>query len=63
VPPQLRGCVLHFTNGAAPKLVDQATYNQGTPVYVIASATRVWVVGLGCTAADPELIASVPLAG
>jgi hypothetical protein len=63
VTPQLRGCVLHFTNGAAPKLVDQATYNQGTPVYVIASATRVWVVGLGCTATDPELIASVPLAG
>jgi hypothetical protein len=63
VTPQLRGCVLHFTNGAAPKLVDQATYNQGTPVYVIASATRVWVVGLDCTATDPELIASVPLAG
>jgi hypothetical protein len=63
VTPQLRGCVLHFTNGAAPKLVDQATYNQGTPVYVIASATRVWVVGLDCTATDPQLIASVPLAG
>jgi hypothetical protein len=63
VTPELRGCVLHFTNGAAPKLVDQATYNQGTPVYVIASATRVWVVGLDCTAANPELIASVPLAG
>ena len=60
--PALRGCVLHFTNGAAPRLVDRATYN-GQPAYVIASSTQVWVVGLGCTAAKPELITQVPLAG
>jgi hypothetical protein len=58
----LRGCVLHFTDGAAPRLVDRATYN-GEQAYVIASSTQVWVVGLGCTAAKPELITSVPLAG
>jgi hypothetical protein len=58
----LLGCVLHFTGGAAPKLVDRATY-QGTPAYVIASSSHVWVVGLGCTSTDPELIVSVPLAG
>lgn len=60
--PALRGCVLHFTNGAAPRLVDRATYN-GQPVYVIASSNHAWVVGLGCTAAKPELITSVALAG
>ncbi len=58
----LRGCVLHLTNGAPPRLVDRATY-RGEPAYVIASSSRVWVVGLGCTAAEPELVASVPLAG
>jgi hypothetical protein len=63
-PPSaaLRGCVLHLTGGALPRLVDRATY-QGEPSYVIASSTRVWVVGLGCTAAKTELIVSVALAG
>ena len=59
---KLLGCVLRLTGGGLPKLVDRATY-QGTPVYVIASSNRVWVVGLGCTATDPRLIASAPLAG
>jgi hypothetical protein len=58
----LRGCVLHLTGGASPRLVDRATY-QGEPAYVIASSTRVWVVGLGCTAAKTELVVSVALAG
>jgi hypothetical protein len=58
----LRGCVLHLTGGALPRLVDRATY-QDEPSYVIASSTRVWVVGLGCTAAKTELIVSVALAG
>lgn len=58
----LRGCVLHLTGGALPRLVDRATY-QGEPAYVIASSTSVWVVGLGCTAAKTELIVSVALAG
>jgi hypothetical protein len=58
----LYGCVLHFTGGSTPVLVDQATY-QGTPVYVVVGSSRVWVVGRGCTAARTELVASVPLAG
>lgn len=58
----LRGCVLHLTGNELPRLVDRATY-QGKPAYVIASSSHVWVVGLGCTAAKPELVASVPLAG
>jgi hypothetical protein len=58
----LRGCVLQLTGGLPPRLVDRATY-QGEPAYVIASSTRVWVVGLGCTAAKTELIVSVALAG
>jgi hypothetical protein len=58
----LRGCVLHLTGNELPRLVDRAIY-QGEPAYVIASSSRVWVVGLGCTAAKPELVASVPLAG
>jgi hypothetical protein len=60
--PAIRGCVLHLTGGASPRLVDRATY-QGEPAYVVASSTRVWVVGLGCTAAKTELIVSVALAG
>jgi hypothetical protein len=62
VPAGLRGCVLRLTDGALPRLVDRATY-QGEAAYIIAGSTRVWVVGLGCTAAKTELIASVPLAG
>jgi hypothetical protein len=54
--------VVHFTGGAAPLLIDQARYH-GTPVYVIASESHVWVVGLSCTAAHPDLIASAPLGG
>ena len=56
----LRGCVLHLTGGRPPRLVDRATY-QGTPAYVIASSSHVWVVGLGCTATNAELITSVAL--
>jgi hypothetical protein len=59
---QLRACVLKVTGGVVPELVDRATY-QGTPAYVIATSRRVWVVGLGCTAARPQVISSVPLAG
>lgn len=59
--PALRGCVLHLTGGALPQLVDRATY-QGKPAYIVASSSRVWVVGLGCTAAKTELVVSVALA-
>lgn len=58
----LRGCVHQVAGGALLRLVDRATY-QGEPAYVIASSARVWVVGLGCTAAKTELVASVALAG
>jgi hypothetical protein len=60
--PALQACVLHLTGGTPPRLVDRATY-QGEPAYIVASSTRVWVVGLGCTAAKTELIVSVALAG
>lgn len=56
----LRGCVLNLTGGAAPRLVDRASY-QGTPAYVIATASHVWVVGLDCTEARPDLITSASL--
>lgn len=56
----LVGCVSQLTRGQSPRLVDQATY-QGSPAYVIATATRAWVVGLGCTAANTALITSAPL--
>src|SRR5512146_2781604 len=36
----LRGCVLNLTDGVAPRLVDRASY-QGTPAYVIATASQV----------------------
>ena len=56
----LAGCVLHLTGNVRPSLVDRATY-QGKPAYVIAAADRVWVVGLGCTASNPDLITSARL--
>ncbi len=59
-PAQLAACVLHLTGQVRPTLVDRATY-QGKPAYVIAVANWAWVVGTGCTASNPELIASVGL--
>ena len=56
----LRECVLHLTGGQPPRFVDRATY-QGDPAYVIATPNHVWVVGLGCTTANEELITSVAL--
>ncbi len=60
--PGLSGCVSKVTGGAAPSLVDRASYD-GIPAYIIAVPTRVWVVRLGCTATDTQLITAVPLAG
>ena len=57
---QLSACALHLTGQMRPRLVDRATY-QGKPAYVIAVTNRAWVVGTGCTASNPELIASVGL--
>jgi hypothetical protein len=54
--------VSKVTGGAAPSLVDRASYD-GIPAYIIAVPTRVWVVRLGCTATDTQLIAAVPLKG
>jgi len=56
----LAGCVLHLTGQVRPTLVDRATY-QGKPAYVIAVANWAWVVGPGCTASNPDLLASVGL--
>ena len=56
----LTACVFHLTGNAAPTLVDRATY-QGKPAYVIAVANRAWVVGPGCTASNPDVIASTGL--
>jgi hypothetical protein len=61
-PPGLAGCVSHLTKGVAPALVDKATYD-GIPAYIIATSNRVWVVRLGCTAADPQQITSASLSG
>lgn len=58
----LIGCVLTVTGGAKPSLVERAFY-QGKSAYVIAVPSKVWVVGLGCTASNPKLITSVPLTG
>ncbi|HEX6454054.1 MAG TPA: hypothetical protein VF060_31905 [Trebonia sp.] len=58
----LVGCVRLLTNGTQPQLVEQATY-QSQLVYMIAIANHAWVVGRGCTAAHPELLASVALPG
>ena len=60
--PGLTGCVSHLTKGVMPTLVDRATYD-GIPAYIIATSSRVWVVGLGCSAADTQLITSVSLSG
>jgi hypothetical protein len=60
--PGLSGCVSRVTDGATPSLVDKASYD-GIPAYIIAVPTQAWVVRLGCTAADPELIVQIPLTG
>jgi hypothetical protein len=54
--------VSRVTGGAAPSLVDKASYD-GIPAYIIAVPAEVWVVRRGCTAADTQLIVRVPLKG
>lgn len=58
----LSGCVSALTGGVTPSLVDRASYD-GIPAYIIAVPTQVWAVRLGCTAADPQLLAQAPLKG
>lgn len=61
VPPNpLVGCVMRVTGQIKPTLVESADY-QSRPVYVIAVPAHAWVVARGCTAAYPEVLASVPL--
>jgi hypothetical protein len=60
--PQLEGCVRQLTGGLPASLVDKASYD-GKPAYIIAVPSQAWVVGLGCTAADPHVIERVPLKG
>jgi hypothetical protein len=59
---RLAGCVSAVTDGVTPSLVDKASYD-GTPAYIIATPAEAWVVGLGCTADDTDLIARVALKG
>jgi hypothetical protein len=59
-PSALIGCVQHLIGNAPLDLVELARY-QGGRVYVVATATRAWVVGLGCTAGNSEVIAKVTL--
>jgi hypothetical protein len=54
------GCVMHFTDNDVPTIVDRAEYDS-EPAYVIALPTQAWVVGLACTANDPDLLASVAM--
>jgi hypothetical protein len=56
----LIGCVMRVTDDARPELVERARY-QSRPAYVIAKQTRAWVVPTTCTAANPAVLASVPL--
>lgn len=58
----LAGCVLRVTGNVVPALVEYASY-QGKPAYVIVVSHRVWIVGTGCSASDPKVIASASLAG
>jgi hypothetical protein len=58
----LAGCVYRLTGDVRPSLVDRATY-AGRPAYIIAVPSQVWVVGLGCTAANTELITTTALTG
>jgi hypothetical protein len=60
--PQLEGCVWQLTGGVTPSLVDKASYD-GTPAYIVAVPTQVWVVGLGCTAAHTDVITRESLEG
>ena len=60
--PALTGCVSQLTGGVEPTLVDRASYD-GIPAYIIAVRSHVWVVRLGCTATDPQLITQAPLKG
>jgi hypothetical protein len=60
--PAFAGCVAVLTHGVTPTLVDKGTYD-GIPAYIIAIPSRVWVVRLGCTAADPMQITSASLSG
>jgi hypothetical protein len=60
--PALIGCVLKVTGNVSPLLVEYATY-QGKPAYVIFTADRAWIVGVGCTASNPKIRATVSLTG
>jgi hypothetical protein len=58
----LVGCVGRLTKDTTPSLVDRASYD-GTPAYIIAVPTHVWVVGLNCSARDLHEITSASLTG
>jgi hypothetical protein len=65
---RLVGCVSSLTGGVRPRLVDEARY-RGQPATIIVTAAtssrpqQVWVVGGGCSATSPDVIAHAQLTG
>jgi hypothetical protein len=61
--PSLQGCMRQVTHGQQPLLVDVASY-QGRPAMIIIATEsggavgRVWVVKLGCSSTNGEVIAT-----
>ncbi|MBO0819503.1 MAG: hypothetical protein J2P26_01485 [Nocardiopsaceae bacterium] len=58
--PTVVGCVTRILGPATPLVVERAKY-ESRPAYVIAESSHAWVVASGCTASDPEILASVSL--
>jgi Putative zinc-finger len=63
----VRACVTRVTGGTMPRLVDAASY-RGQPALAImvsagGGATRVWVVGAGCSATASDVLAQATLPG
>jgi hypothetical protein len=62
----LSACVTRVGGGKVPLLVDTATY-EGRPATVVAlpgtdaAHADVWVLGAGCTASSPNVLAHRPI--
>ncbi len=59
--PSLPGCLHRVTGGQQPLLVDMARYDGRSAIVIIATESgdavgRLWVVGMGCSSADGEVI-------
>jgi hypothetical protein len=58
----LVACVLKVTGGVVPSVVEYANYLD-KPAFVIVLSDRGWIVGVGCTAKNPMILATVSPAG